>query len=246
MTRPETLFVFRFGKFDGRYSARCISCDSNKPSAWTSRETWKGFVLDTGDVLDFSQSLTDCSGDEKGPASVYKSEPGLDALDSNDCIAVMCAQNYTFLNFDKIPDSIKSPFFISTVNPTKPASFKAEVEFDNPDVWSLPEPIDYSSQMQSNETDRWDSMLVPTASKTQLRLPTGIWFPATVTNGTESASVYSVLDWIDGKTALVDLRCSDGAVDIVVGTRISRRFKEKTIQLGTVKKSERVDSTNNV
>ncbi len=236
MNRPETVFVFRFGKLDGRVYARCISCDSHSPRSWGSHQTWKGFVLDTGDVLDFRHSLIDCSGEVKGPASIDEQASGLADLDANDRIAIICAQNYTILEIDGLPDSIKSPFFMSTVSPTKPARFTAEIEFYSPNVWSLPEPIDYVSEMNARATDRWDEMLVPKISQKQLKIPTGIWFPATACNDFETAAVYSVSKWLNEKLAVVELNCADGAVDARRGTMIFRHFKGKKFQIGSVKK----------
>lgn len=226
MSTPETLFVYRLGEFWGEYRARCISCDSRFPSEWATGATWRGFVLDTASPVEFRQDLTDVTGEEPGPASVYAEENCVQGIDPNDAIALMKAQNYTYIVFNEIPSDIQLPFFISTTNPSVPLRQRVEIDFQNTDILKLPEVQEYERKMRFDVRDRWDAMLVPPDNRGELRLPIGFWLPVSFNDGVREVSgVYSVAEWLTEQKAIADVACSDRSVSLSSGCQLQRQFK---------------------
>ena len=226
MSNPETLFVYRLGKFRNELRARCVCCDPQPSRRWSSGKTWRGFVLESGTPVGFRQAVSDGTGDERGPSDVYADETCLNGLECREAMAIMAAQNYAYLVFDGSEIETELPFVVSTVDPSSPCNRRVEIQFETTDISSLPDVKDYEQSLGVGAIDSWDRMLVPDSVGDSIRFPVGLWLPVAISSGQrEAAGVYSIVEWLSEITAIVDIVSSDKSVAIDTGSKLTRRFR---------------------
>lgn len=226
MSTPQILFVHRLGKFRNEFRARCVCCDSQSSRRWNPGKTWHGFILESGIPVEFRQAVSDGTGDERGPADVYADEACLHGLESRDSLAIMAAQNYAYLVFNSAARDTELPFVVSTVDPSTPCNRRVELHFETTDIRSLPDVRDYEETLGSGALDRWDKMLLSDSTVDSLRFPVGLWLPVSISDGRrDAAGVYSIVEWLNEETAIVDIVSSDKSVVIDLGSKLSRRFQ---------------------
>jgi len=140
----------------------------------------------------------------------------------------MAAQNYTYLIFDTVPKEVQLPFFVSTVDPSTPLNCRVEIQFKITDVSELPDAEVYERTSRGPELDKWDAMLNLGSPSKSLRFPKDVWFPVSISDERrEAAGAYSVVQWLDDQTAIVDLVSSDKSVTVDAGTKLTRRCRSE-------------------